>query len=149
MKQISVRRKLRSYHYPLNAYEQFGLTLELMAENGFDNVSTPHSRISDFYFAQIIRPHKLFLLGDIVGVRVNNGQCRYPVFSVSSRGFRIIGYYFSAYENDGFIKMIEWPSDIASLPPYHPTTQCFVAETLRASFTKFGRRGGNARIAAS
>lgn len=72
----------------LTPTQQLTKTLELIVDKVYE----------DDYFgvltAVVVRPHRLFRVGDIVGVRLSNGQAsRYPVYGVSSKGRKVLEHY--------------------------------------------------------
>jgi hypothetical protein len=74
--------------------EQIKRTLNLvMREYDFEI----HFRLEPYWYKQlawIVHPHRLFNVGDLVFVVINNGQAsRYPVKSVSSKGYTIKWFY--------------------------------------------------------
>lgn len=60
----------------------------------YRSIDDPIVFLKSVYFGIVVRPHKLFRIGDVVGVVFSNGGgSRWPVYAVSSKGFRILGHY--------------------------------------------------------
>lgn len=105
---------------------------------------------------QIIKPHRLFLPGDIIWVNLNNGQAeRWPVYGISSKGYAVRGFYlqYARWRSDFRIhrrgsritavnlpgkptqfkdkvfRFIEFPGRLVGKPPSNPDVQRFLAET--------------------
>lgn len=101
-------------------------------------------RLCDFpFFAIIQRPHRLFVPGDLVLYTYDNGCAdRYRVWSVSSKGFKVSGYYMLFFHWDGrvcrssgLLKQIWRPGDLAPSEDGtccqkldHPATQSYLED---------------------
>ena len=112
--------------------------MELIQELGVAEMMLPPAVLRNIDVYQVIKPHKLFYVGDMVVQTGGNGQCRYPFSAISSRGFIIVNYYLSPVEyfgNDRKVNLIEFPAELTELPPLHPGTQAYVVNVLRAKHT--------------
>lgn len=94
-----------------------------------------------FFLGMIVRPHRFFLLKDLVFYRLSNGMAeRMPVTAVSSKGYRITEYmmqYDFAGPN-GQLQPVQLPDHSDGKHLDDPDVARFV-ETLRAEEPHPGR----------
>jgi hypothetical protein len=109
-----------------------------------ENMLSRQPTLMDFpFFAIIQRPHRLFLPGDLVLYSIHHGCAdRYPVWSVSSKGYKVAAYYMLFYRwhggkssKSGLIKAIWRPGDLTPaedrscfVPLDHPAAQSYLAD---------------------
>jgi hypothetical protein len=121
---------------------QFGPSEKAIAEHWLSK----SPRLGSFpYFAIVQRPHRLFVPGDLVLYTINNGCAdRYPVWSVSSKGYEVSFYYMLFYRwnrgkqsPSGLLKPIWRPGDLAETDDPvcryqldHPAAQSYLADLM-------------------
>lgn len=76
---------------------------------------------------------KHLVKGDLVLLIFGNGTDRHPIWSVTSKGHRLNGYYYSTTRCDfrAMIELIEIPAEYVGQQPTEPDAQLFIS-SLRA-----------------
>jgi hypothetical protein len=102
------------------------------------------------WLGRIAAPHRFFLAGDIVLVRISNGEAqRQPVWAVSSKGYTVMDFYLKYQswwetpedkdlkKSAGPLRLVELPDDLRERPSDDPAVRQFVA-ALRAGYADPG-----------
>lgn len=87
--------------------------------------------LGGFYrVARIKIRHRLFRVGDFVMFEFNNGQAdRFPVFAVSSKGYRVKNYWMRVC---GCMEILELPVQLIGRSPIDPAPRDWILDILRA-----------------
>lgn len=80
----------------LSKEEQWDRTVKFVLKSGFDDSRLEDPHENEWFLGQIVLPHRLFVPGDLVVIRLSNGMGqRQPVWAVSSKGRQVQGLYLN------------------------------------------------------